>query len=164
MSDRSWAPARWADLIIPGIAVAYAIYYIASVWAFPFEAQISGFLLGSILIVLCAVFFGRFVWQALRGGTIGGVATLLGEGQLRYQRLVFLTFIIASIAAVPWGGFTLTTFLFLSASLLLFGVRPVHKALLVAAGAAIGGWIFFIVLLGTRFPRGPFERLVAWLV
>ncbi|WP_299842601.1 tripartite tricarboxylate transporter TctB family protein [uncultured Jannaschia sp.] len=67
---------------------------------------------------------------------------------------------LGTLVVVPWLGFTLTTFAFLSVSFLVLGVRPVSRALAVAGTGALTGWLFFIVLLDTNFPEGPFERLV----
>ena len=155
---------RLADLIIPIAAVAYAIYYIASVRTFPFQAQMTGLLLGSIIGILCIVFFGRFAWEAWHSGIRSGWEDLFGDKTIGPRRAAFAGLILLSIVAAPWGGFTLTTFLFLLASLTLMGVRPLARALIVATVASIAGWLFFIVLLGTRFPRGPFEQLMSQLI
>jgi hypothetical protein len=55
-------------------------------------------------------------------------------------------------------GFTLTTFLFLSISMIILakGKRPVFIAM-VSAIMALGGWAVFIWAFDTRFPRGWFE-------
>ena len=42
MPERDQKTPVGADLIIPVAAAAYAVYYVASVADFPFEAQISG--------------------------------------------------------------------------------------------------------------------------
>lgn len=155
---------RLVDLIIPLLAVGYSIYYVASVQNFPFQAQITGLLLGSILGFLCMVLFIRFVWQARHAGVRIGWIELIGDMPIGPRRLVFTGLILVSILAVPWGGFTLTTFLFLVASFMLLGVRPLIRVLMIAATAAIAGWLFFIVLLGARFPPGPFELLMSnWI-
>lgn len=155
---------RLADLIIPILAVVYAIYYVASVRAFPFQAQITGLLLGSILGILCTIFFVRFIWQARQSGVRSGWVDLIGEMPIGSRRLVFAGLIPLSILAVPWGGFTLTTFVFLVAGFMLMGIRPLIRVFIAAATAAIAGWLFFIVLLGARFPQGPFELLMSRLI
>jgi len=53
---------------------------------------------------------------------------------------------------------------FLTLSFFLLGVRPLTRVLVTAATAAIAGWLFFIVLLGARFPRGPFELLMSYWI
>ena len=155
---------RLVDLIIPVSAAAYAIYYVASVRDFPFQAQITGLLLGSLVGLLCTIFFIRFTWQARRSGIRIGWADLIGDPAVRSKRVVFIALILLSIFAIPWGGFTLTTFVFLTLSFFLLGVRPLTRVLVTAATAAIAGWLFFIVLLGARFPRGPFELLMSYWI
>lgn len=155
---------RLVDLIIPLMAVGYAIYYVASVRTFPFQAQITGLLLGSIVGVLCTVVLVRFMWQARSEGVRSGWVDLIGGVPIGPRRLVFAGLIPLSILAVPWGGFTLTTFVFLVACFMLTGIRPLVRAIGIAATAAIAGWLFFIVLLGARFPQGPFEHLMSKLI
>ncbi|MGJ3264693.1 MAG: tripartite tricarboxylate transporter TctB family protein [Salinarimonas sp.] len=89
---------------------------------------------------------------------------MLGPIEGRGGRIGFLALVVAYVFVVSRGGFTLTTFVFVLLASLLAGRRPVGRALAFAAVAALSGWLFFIVLLGTRFPRGPFEHLVSWLV
>ena len=164
MDGESRERLRLVDLIIPLFAVAYAVYYVLSVRDFPFQAQITGLLLGSLLGVLCTIYFVRFYWQARRSGIRLGWVDLIGEPAIGSKRLIFAGLILLSILAVPWGGFTLTTFVFLVASFLLLGGRPLTRVLVTAATAAIAGWLFFIVLLGARFPRGPFELLMSYWI
>lgn len=146
-----------ADLILPICAVAYAIYYVYSVRNFPFEAQISGFLLAGLLCLFSAIYFVRVGIGLARHRYTLGIGHFLGPSDTLVQRGSFFLLIVAYILVVPWLGFTITTFGFMATSFLILGVRPVVRAVLVAALAALGGWLFFIVILGTRFPAGPFE-------
>lgn len=148
-----------ADLVIPVAASLYAIYYVGSVWNFPPEAQRSGVALAALLLVLALAFFIRVARQAMSGAQFD-FGPLLGPREGRLPRLSFVLLTVLYIPIVAYGGFTLTTFGFLLAGSLLAGLRPLSRALAFAALAALGGWLFFIVLLGTRFPVGPFEALV----
>ncbi|PKQ06934.1 MAG: hypothetical protein CVT71_01275 [Alphaproteobacteria bacterium HGW-Alphaproteobacteria-10] len=160
-SDPGKSPQRFgADLVLPVAASIYAVYYVASVWSFPPEAQRSGLFLAGLLLSLTTVFFIRTAVGALRGGWRFDVSPLLGPYQGRGARLAFLGLILLYLAVVRHGGFTLTTFGFILASSLVVGLRPLRRAAAFAAVCALGGWLFFIVLLGTRFPEGPFERLI----
>lgn len=151
-----------ADLIIPVLASLYAIYYVASVWDFPPEAQRSGMFLAALLLGLSALFFLRTVVQHFRGSVEWEFASVLGPREGRARRGGFFLLIVGYLFVVEWGGFTLTTFVFLLFGSMLAGLTPLRKAITFAGLAALGGWVFFIVVLGTRFPRGPFEKLVAW--
>jgi len=150
-----------ADLILPVAASLYAVYYVASVWDFPPEAQRSGMALAGLLLTFTTLFFIRTAWRALRGGWVFDMSPLLGAPQDRLRRAGFVAAIFGYLLVAPWGGFTLTTFLFLTVAGLLAGVGSVRRALIFAAIAALGGWAFFIEALGAKFPLGPFERLVA---
>ena len=86
MADETSRPVRLVDLIIPVGAVAYAVYYNVSVADFPFEARITGLLLGTILALLCGAYFIRYALAARRRGAIGDLSHLLGSGTLAMQR------------------------------------------------------------------------------
>lgn len=154
--------AAGADLIIPVAASLYAVYYVWSVWDFPPEAQRSGIFMASLLLGLSALFFLRTIIRLARGRARWDFATILGPEEGRGSRAAFFGLILGYLLIVAWGGFTLTTFLFLALGSYVSGLRPFRRALVFAAAGALGGWLFFIVILKTRFPRGPFEDLVAW--
>lgn len=154
-------PRFGADLILPVVASLYAIYYVASVWDFPPEAQLSGMVLAALLLALTTLFFLRTIVQVVRTRARFDLSPVLGPRSDRGQRLLFIALTVIYPFVVSTGGFVLTTFGFVLAGSLLAGLRPLGRAALFAAAAALGGWLFFIVLLGTRFPEGPFERLVA---
>ncbi len=162
-SDRARRKASAPELIIPVAGSLYAIYYVASVWDFPPEAQLSGIVLAAILLTLSALYFLRVARVMLAGGFDWQLSWILGPVQGRGERLAFLGLIVFYLLFVSYGGFTLTTFIFVGAGSYLAGLRPARRAFTFAALSAIGGWLFFIVLLGTRFPQGPFEMLVSWV-
>lgn len=152
-----------ADLILPVLASLYAIYYVASVWDFPPEAQRSGMLLAGLMLFFSTLFFIRTAVRAVAGGWRFEIASVLGPEEGRLNRIGFVALILVYLLVVRHGGFTLTTFGFVLGASWLAGLRPVRRAAIFAAVAALAGWAFFIALLGTRFPEGPFERLVAAL-
>ncbi|SEA61849.1 tripartite tricarboxylate transporter TctB family protein [Rubrimonas cliftonensis] len=155
--------ASVADLILPGLGTLYALYYVASVWGFPPEAQRSGLFLAGLFLTLSALLVARSALKAVREGWRPDFEALLGPEENRRGRLAFLLLIFGYLAVAPFGGFTLTTFAFLLLGGLAVGLRPFRRALAFAAIGALGGWAFFIALLGTRFPQGPFERLTEQL-
>ena len=152
-----------ADLILPVGAAAYAIYYVVSVRDFPFEAQLSGMVLAGLLCFLVLVFLVRTMIGLNRGRLYLGLGDFFGPPETAPRRLIFLLLIIGYVVAVPWLGFTLTVFAFLGLAFVVVGVRPWRRGLIVAGAAALVGWLFFVVLLDTHFPEGPFERAVGAL-
>ena len=125
-----------ADLVIPVAGFAYSIYYVYSVWDFPLQAQISGMMLAGLLMLLSLIFFIRTAFMLAAGRARMSFTALLGPREGRGGRIIF---VLLTLAYLLVGD---------------------DEADAVLARAALGGWLFFIVILGTRFPPGPFERLV----
>ncbi|WP_316979604.1 hypothetical protein [Shumkonia mesophila] len=150
-----------ADLVIPIMAAGYALYYIYTVLDYPTEAQINGLFLGIVLCLLVVVLLARVAAQWFRGEVDFGMQRLLAPLSMIPSRLVFLGLTIAYIVVIPWFGFTLTTFLFVLGSLLALGVRSKKLLVLMPLLSAAGGYIFFIAMLNTRFPKGPVEHFLA---
>lgn len=149
------------DLIIPIAAVAFTLYYFSSIISSPWEAQVNAFFVGSILIVLVVVQLIRSGRMLLTGEGDLSLGELLGPPAIRRKRLLLLLLTIGYVVVVEWLGFTLTTFLFLTAAMLLLndGRRPAF-ILGVAAAMALGGYLLFVVAFQTRFPEGPLEHLL----
>lgn len=150
-----------ADLVIPIMAAGYALYYIYSVLDYPMEAQINGLFLGIVLCSLVVVLLVRVAAQWARGEVDFGIQRLLAPVSMIPARLIFLGLTIAYIVVIPWLGFTLTTFLYILGSLLTLGVRSRKFLVLMPLLSAAGGYIFFIAMLNTRFPKGPLEHFLA---
>jgi hypothetical protein len=149
------------DLIIPIAAVAFTLYYFSSIISSPWEAQVNAFFVGSILILLVVVQLIRSGRMLLTGEGDLSLGELLGPPAIRRKRLLLLLLTIGYVVVVEWLGFTLTTFLFLTAAMLLLndGRRPAF-ILGVAAAMALGGYLLFVVAFQTRFPEGPLEHLL----
>ncbi len=158
-NDRARKPVG-ADLILPICAAAYAVYYAWSVRDFPMEAQLSGIILASMLLLLVALYLIRIARGLSTGRYSLGLGKFFGPSESMRGRAIFFALMLVALVLIPWLGFTLTTFAFLSLSFLALGVRPVSRALIIACTGALAGWFFFIFLLSTRFPEGPFERAV----
>ncbi len=150
-----------AELVIPIMAAGYALYYIYTILDYPLEAQINGLFLGGVLCALVAVLLVRVAAQRLRGEVDFGMQRLLAPLSMIPARLVFLALTIAYIVVIPWFGFTLTTFIFILGSMLALRVRSKKLLVLMPLLSAAGGYIFFIALLNTRFPKGPVEHFLA---
>ena len=80
----------------------------------------------------------------------------------RSGRIALLCTTLGYVILIDWGGFTLTTFLFLAISMAaLSGGKRLGLIAFVSAAMALGGWALFIWAFETRFPRGPFEDMMA---
>ena len=149
------------ELIIPVAALALTIYYFTTIIDVPWSAQVSAFFIGAILILLIMVFFTRTVLALRRGEISLRIGEILEPVSFIPRRIALAALTIGYIVFIGWGGFTLTTFVFLAlATLVLNEGRRKGLIFTLAAVFAIGGWLLFIVAFDTRFPTGPFEQLM----
>ena len=149
------------DLIIPIAAVAFTLYYFASIIDSPWEAQVNAFFVGSILIVLVAILLIRIGFALTSGAADLRLGALIEPVSVAPKRLTVLLLAIGYVAAIEWLGFTLTTFVFLAAAMLVLnGGRRPGFVMGLAAGLSLGGYILFMVAFQTRFPKGPFEWMI----
>jgi hypothetical protein len=160
--DRKTKPVG-GDLVLPILALLYGGYYLYSILGLPFEAQVNGVFIIAVLFLLIAILLARTARDWARGAVTLGLDRLLQPVPLLPRRISFLLLTLASLLAIPWLGFTLTTFLFMLSSMLALGNRSWRMLLAVAGATAAGGYVFFIAILDARFPHGPLERLLGWL-
>ena len=137
-------------------------YFFTSILKSPWTAQVSAFLIGGILIALCLIFTVKTVLARRQALASMGFANLIGRDDWRTGRVGLFVATLGYVILIDWGGFTLTTFVFLAASMAILsrGRRPGLIAL-VSGGMALGGWALFILAFETRFPRGWFEEMMA---
>lgn len=155
MPDRQ----RGGDLLIPALALAFTLYYFWSIFDAPWTAKVSTYFIGSILILLAVAVIGKTLYAARRSDSGLSMAALATPRALLPRRLGLLALTIGYIVTLRWGGFTLTTLVFLFLAMWLLGGSK-RMALLLASIYALSGYVLFIVLFQTRFPQGPFERLL----
>jgi len=166
MSDepRSGKPDKrhiGGELVIPIAGIVFTIYYFTTIIDSPFEAKVSAFFVGTILIALVVLFLAKSAISVIRGEADLSMEILLANRSYLPKRLALFALTVAYIVVVHWGGFTLTTFAFLALAMLLLSEGRNLKLILMISGAmAIGGYLLFILAFHTRFPVGPFERLM----
>ncbi len=164
---RETAPVRrernslGGDLVIPVGALVFTLYYFSTILDSPWTAQVSAFFVGAVLIGLVAIFLVKSGLQVARKEASLGFDGLIAPPGLLPRRLALLALTFGYIVLIEWGGFTLTSFSFLFlAMLLLGGGRNIRLALLLSATLSLVGFLLFILAFETRFPEGPFERLI----
>ena len=148
-----------ADLVIPGLALAFAAYFFVSISDLAWEAKANGVVIGTILVVLIALQAVRMIVQLKRGQGDLAFTPLWKPREALLQRIGLVAVTIAFIATLEWLGLTLGLWLAMLASLWLMGVRrrlALALVLLAVAGAVFG---LFVALLHTDIPHGPIERL-----
>ena len=150
-----------SELIIPIAALCFTIYYFSTIVDVPWTAQVSAVIVGSILILLVILFIIGCVRAMYTGKGAFNFDALLKPREFVGKRLVLLSLTISYIFVVPILGFTITTFFFLSLAMLLLGGRQKWRIILsLSTILSLGGYLVFIVAFETRFPAGPFEKLM----
>ncbi len=152
------------ELIIPVAAIAFTVYYFTTILEVPWSAQVSAFFIGSILILLIIVYFIRTAVELRRGEVSLRLDQIYEPVSFIPRRIALAALTIGYIVLIRWGGFTLTTFVFLALAMLLLNEgRRKGLILILSAMFAIGGWLLFIFAFETRFPAGPFEQFMKGL-
>lgn len=153
-----------ADLVIPITALAFTLYYFASIWNSPWTAQVSAFFIGTVLIVLIVFFLVKCALSLRKLDVSLGLESLIAPQSLLPVRTGLLLTTLGYVILIQWGGFTLTTWVFLFASMLILNRGKKRKLVAILATViALSGYLLFVVAFDTRFPRGPFEHLMRWL-
>lgn len=159
--ERSEPRPIGGELVIPIAALAFTIYYFYTIAGSPWTAKVSAYFVGIILIALIVLFLIRSMLQLRRGEVNFRLDSLIAPARFVNKRLGLLALTIGYIAIIRWLGFTTTTFVFLIlAMLLLSDGRRKGRIIGLSAALSLGGYLLFVVAFQTRFPAGPFERLV----
>lgn len=146
------------ELVIPALAIAFTLYFFSTIWNSPWTAQVSAFMVGGILLLVCAIFLVRVALIYRAGEGNFGFGNLFTRQDISSGRIGLFATTIGYCVLIDQLGFTLTTFLFLSISMFILSKgRNAGFITLIAALMALAGWAVFIWAFDTRFPRGIFE-------
>ena len=153
------------QLVIPVVAVVFTLYYFSTILDSPWTAQVSAFIIGFVLIALCLVSITKSGLLVARKQADLKIAELLSTPEFFNGRGALFAFTFSYILLIDWGGFTITTFIFLFLSMMVLdnGKRKL-LAFLVAGAMSLSGYALFILAFDTRFPRGPFENMMEALL
>lgn len=153
------------ELVIPVIAVVFTLYFFSTIWNSPWTAQVSAFMVGGVLLFVCAIFFVRSALWLSRGEGTLGFSNLFTMDDIRTGRIGLLFTTIAYVMFIDTLGFTLMTFLFLAVSMLILAKgKNAGFIMMISAAMALTGWAVFIWAFDTRFPRGWFETTMQALM
>lgn len=149
------------ELVIPCLAIAFTIYFVTTIWNSPWTAQVSAFAVGGILLLVCTIFILRCVIWLRQGEASLGFGNLFTREDISSGRIGLFFTTLGYCLLIERLGFTLTTFLFLTLSMIVLskGARPLFITA-ISAVMALGGWAVFIWAFDTRFPRGWFETMM----
>ena len=147
-----------ADLVIPALALGFAVYFFVSIADLAWEAKANGVVIGGVLIALIAIQFVRIAVALVRkeGDLDFGPLWLPRDALAKRVGMVAVT--VLFIATLNWLGLTLALLAALFAALWIMGARG--KALVILPLAvATAAYLLFVVLLNSNIPHGPIERL-----
>lgn len=163
MSDQQAAPKKsvGAELILPGAALVFTLYYFSTIYDSPWTAQVAAFFVGAILIALILAFAVRSVAMVMRGDADFGMKAIVEPVSFLPTRVGLIGLTVLFTIAIDWGGFTLTSFVFMALAMIMLNRgRSKRLAVFVAACFSLAGYLLFIVAFEIRFPKGPFETLM----
>ena len=149
-----------ADLVIPALALGFAVYFFVSIADLAWEAKANGVVIGSILVGLIAVQLVRIAIRLRRRGADLGFAPLWEPRDVLGKRLGLVAVTIAFIGTLSWLGLTLGLLLALFAALWLMGARGKTLVIVPVVVAALA-YLLFVLLLQSDIPHGPIERLLS---
>ena len=146
------------ELVIPVLAIAFTLYFFTTIWNSPWTAQVSAFLVGGILLLVCTIFMVRVGLMLASGQGNLGFGSLFKREDISSGRIGLFVTTLGYCLLIDQLGFTLTTFLFLSISMFILSKgRNAGFITLISAVISLAGWAVFIWAFDTRFPRGWFE-------
>jgi hypothetical protein len=155
--------ALGADLVIPALALGFAVYFFWSIDDLGWEAKANGVLIGTVLIVLIAIQLARAGTQFAQGtGDLRADPLWLPRDVLGKRVGMVLTAVVF-IAVLEWLGLTLSLLLAMGIALWLMGVRKPATIAGVSFAVAAAAYLLFIAILDSAFPHGPVEQLLARL-
>ncbi len=152
-----------ADLVIPGLALCFAVYFYFSIAYLAWEAKANGMLIGAVLIVLIGIQLLRIGVQVAKGEGNLSLERLLQPRDALPKRVGLVLLTVAFIIALPWLGLTLSLVLAMAAALYLMGGRKRSHLVWPSLGVAACAYLMFIAFLGSDIPHGPVENLIAYL-
>ncbi|PWK62268.1 tripartite tricarboxylate transporter TctB family protein [Roseicyclus mahoneyensis] len=157
-------PGLLPELIIPIGTIAFAIYYLSTVWDLPFQAKVVGIYVASaigILSFLLAIRFGR---EILTGAKSLGFAGFFSDPVSEGRRWGVLALSIGFILLMPVLGFVVTIFAFVFSTVIVIGgVQRLKAAFFTALGMSTVAFLVFLVLVQVRFPTNIIDQTLKGL-
>jgi hypothetical protein len=154
-------PPLGADLVIPGLALAFAVYFLGSIADLAWEAKANGVMIGIILILLVAVQVARIALAVARGQGSLAADPLWLPREAFVRRLGLVAVTVLFIATLEWLGLTLGLALAMLAALWISGVRNRAALIWIPLIVAASVYLLFIAVLQSEFPHGPIEKILS---
>ena len=153
-----------ADLVIPLLALAFALYFFSSIANLTWEAKANGVVIGSVLLALVAIQLGRTFWGVAQGRLGLGLDTLTQPVGVQLKRLALVALLALFVGTIHIVGTVLGLMLAMGSMMFVLGQRDWRWLLGLPAGLALTIHLLFVVFLGARLPAGPVEQAIRLVV
>jgi Tripartite tricarboxylate transporter TctB family len=150
-----------ADLVIPLLALGFAIYFFWSITDLAWEAKANGVVIGAALIALVVIQVARIALAVTQGQGDLRTDPLWQPADVLWKRLGMVAVTVAFILLLQVLGLTLSLFAAMAVALWLMGVRRVSVVLGISFGVAAAAYLLFIAVLDAGFPHGLIEKLLS---
>lgn len=154
-------PAIGGELLLPALAVGLAVYFFIDIADLAWEAKANALVIASILLVLIAIHVVRIGQRVISGEATLAVGALAEPHALIPTRLAVIAMTGLFIVLLPWLGLTLGLFLLVAAMMTLLFAGSWRRILATSAIVSLAAYVLFILLLNSRMPHGPVEKLLA---
>jgi hypothetical protein len=150
-----------ADLVIPALALGFAIYFFWSIADLAWEAKANGVVIGVALVALVTVQVVRIALAVAQGRGDLRTDSLWQPREVLLKRLGMVAVTVVFILLLQVLGLTLSLFAAMAAALWLMGVRRPWVVFGISFGVAAAAYLLFIAALDAGFPHGPIEKLLS---
>jgi len=150
-----------ADLVIPALALGFAIYFFWSITDLAWEAKANGVVIGAVLIALVVIQVARIALAVAQGRGDLRTDALWQPRDVLLKRIGMVAVTVAFISLLQVLGLTLSLFASMAVALWLMGVRRPSLVIGIAFGVAAAAYLLFIAVLDAGFPHGPVEHFLA---
>jgi ABC-type Co2+ transport system permease subunit len=148
-----------ADLVIPALALGFAIYFFWSITDLAWEAKANGVVIGAALVALVAVQVARIALEVAQGRGDLRTDPLWEPHDVLLKRIGMVAVTVAFISLLQVLGLTLSLFASMAVALWLMGVRRPSLILGISFGVAAAAYLLFIAVLDAGFPHGFIEKI-----
>ncbi|HEU4353733.1 MAG TPA: tripartite tricarboxylate transporter TctB family protein [Burkholderiales bacterium] len=148
-----------ADLVIPVLALGFAIYFFWSIADLVWEAKANGVVIGAVLVGLVVLQLARIAADVAKGRGDLRADPLWRPWDTFAKRLGMVLVTVAFIALLETLGLTLSLLLAMAVALAIMGVRKPWTVAWISVAVAAAAYLLFIAVLDSAFPHGPIEKL-----
>jgi hypothetical protein len=150
-----------ADLVIPLLALGFALYFFWSITDLAWEAKANGVVIGVALLALVVIQVARIALAVAQGRGDLRADPLWQPRDVLLKRIGMVAVTVAFILLLQTLGLTLSLFASMVAALWLMGVRRPSLVLGIAFAVAAAAYVLFIAVLDAGFPHGLIEKILS---